>query len=145
MKGGKVLWSGFVCLLWVACSGPNSASVAVRDAWVREPPGGHPIAAAYMTLTNESDRASALVGAEASAAERVEMHSMTHEGGTMRMRQIERIELPVGQDVQLQSGGLHLMLMGMDDPPRAGDQVELTLRFADGTEQTLRAPVRRGL
>jgi len=77
--------AGFL-LLWMACGGRDESSVVVRDAWVREPPGGHPIAAAYMTIINNSDAAMVLVGARSPVVERIEIHTMTHEDGTMRMR-----------------------------------------------------------
>ena len=132
-------------LLWVACESRNESLVVVRDAWVREPPGGHPIAAAYMTMVNNSDMATALVSAESSAVERIEIHSMTHEDGKMRMRQVERVPLPAGGRVVLESGGLHLMLMGLSNPPRAGDSIDLTLRFADGSVRAVSASVRKDL
>lgn len=134
-----------LALLWIACEGRNESLVVVRDAWVREPPGGHPISAAYMTIVNNSDAATALVSAESSVVERVEIHSMTHEDGKMRMRQVEQVPLPAGGRVVLESGGLHLMLMGLSNPPRAGGSIDLTLRFADGSVRAVSASVRKDL
>ena len=134
-----------LALLWIACESRDESSVVVRDAWVREPPGGHPIAAAYMTIVNNSDAATALVSAESSTVERIEIHSMTHEDGKMRMRQVEQVPLPAGGWVVLESGGLHLMLMGLSNSPRTGDSIDLTLRFADGSVRAVSAPVRKDL
>ena len=145
MKCRVVLCCAGFLLLWMACGGRDESSVVVRDAWVREPPGGHPIAAAYMTIVNNSDAAMVLVGAQSPVVERVEIHTMTHEDGTMRMRQVERVPLPAGGQVVLESGGLHLMLMGLSNPPRSGDSVDLTLRFADGSARTVSASVRKDL
>ena len=134
-----------LALLWIACESRNESSVVVSDAWVREPPGGHPIAAAYMTIVNNSDAATALVSAESSTVERIEIHSMTHEDGKMRMRQVEQVPLPAGGWVVLESGGLHLMLMGLSNSPRTGDSIDLTLRFADGSVRAVSASVRKEL
>ena len=134
-----------LALLWIACEGRNESSVVVRDAWVREPPGGHPIAAVYMTIVNNSDAAMVLVGAQSPVVERVEIHTMTHEDGTMRMRQVEQVLLPAGGRVVLESGGLHLMLIGLSNLPRAGDSIDLTLHFADGSVRAVRASVRKDL
>ena len=134
-----------LALLLIGCEGSNESSVVVRDAWVREPPGGHPIAAAYMIIVNNSDAETALVSAEASAVERIEIHSMMHEDGKMRMRQVEQVALPAGGRVVLESGGLHLMLMGLSNPPRAGGSIDLTLRFADGSVRAVSASVRKDL
>ena len=51
---------------------------------------------AYVDLTSDTD--AALVAAGSSLAARVELHSMTMDGGVMRMRPLERVELPGGQD-----------------------------------------------
>ena len=134
-----------LALLWIACESSDESLIVVRDAWVREPPGGHPIAAAYMVIVNNSDAATALVSAQSSVVERVEIHSMTHEDGQMRMRQVEQVLLPAGGRVVLESGGLHLMLMGLSNPLRAGDSIDLTLRFADGSVRAVSASVRKDL
>jgi copper(I)-binding protein len=98
-----------------------------------------------MTIVNNSDAAMVLVGARSPVVERIEIHTMTHEDGTMRMRQVEQVPLPAGGQVVFESGGLHLMLMGLSNPPRAGDSVDLTLRFADGSARTVSASVRKDL
>ena len=134
-----------LALLWIACESRDESLVVVRDAWVREPPGGHPIAAAYMVIVNNSDAATALVSAQSSVVERVEIHSMTHEDGQMRMRQVEQVLLPAGGRVVLESGGLHLMLIGLSNLLRAGDSIDLTLHFADGSVRAVSAPVRKDL
>ena len=142
--GRKLLCCALTWLMWASCTGRDGAPVTVRDAWVREPPGGHPIAAAYMVLENASDQAVALVGAQSPVVERVEIHATSHENGTMRMRQVEQVSVPARGSIALQSGGLHLMLIGMEKAPRQGDQVALTLRFGDGSERSVSAAVRRG-
>ena len=116
----------------------------MRDAWVREPPGGHPIAAAYMQIENPTTTAMVLTGADCSLGGRVEMHIMQHKDGKMTMRQVDKIEVPASGQVQLKPGGLHLMLMGMERAPKAGDEVELTLRFDGGAEKKIKAMVRKG-
>ena len=100
-------------------------SVKVANAWVREPAPGQKTAAAYLELT--SDRNLALVAAGSPAAGRVEMHSMTMDGGVMRMRTLPRVDLPAGQTVKLAPGGTHLMLLELKQPLKAGDKLQLVL------------------
>ena len=92
---------------------------------MRAPAPGQKTASAYVELT--SDRDAALVAAGSPAAARVEMHSMTMEGGVMRMRALPRIELPAGKTVKLAPGGMHLMLIDVKQPLKAGDKVPLVL------------------
>jgi copper(I)-binding protein len=100
-------------------------AVKVANAWVRAPVPGQPTAAAYLDLT--SDRNLAVVAAGSPAAGRVEMHSMTVDGGIMRMRALPRIDLPAGKTVKLSPGGTHLMLLDLKRPMKAGDTVPLVL------------------
>ena len=55
---------------------------------------------------------------------------------------ISRIELPAGEDAVLEPGGLHVMLIGLNDPLRAGERFELTLVFDDASEKTVEVDVR---
>lgn len=99
--------------------------VKVANAWVRPPAPGQKTASAYIELT--SDRAAALVAVGSSAAARSELHSMSMDGGVMRMRALPRIELPAGQTVKLAPGGMHIMLIDVTKPLKAGDTVPLVL------------------
>jgi hypothetical protein len=54
---------------------------------------------------------------------------MRVEGGIMRMRPVQRIELPARKTVKLAPGGLHLMLIGVSRPLKAGDKLPLVLTF----------------
>ena len=50
----------------------------------------------------------------------------------MKMVQIDSIEVPAEGSVSLKPGGLHIMLMDVKKPMKAGDKVNLTLKFSDG-------------
>jgi len=87
------------------------------------------IAAAYI------DRIpSPLASVTTPAARVVELHEMTTENGVMSMRKVERIDAPPPE-------GAHLMLIDLVRPLRAGERIELTLTFADGTISKVHAPV----
>lgn len=120
-----------------------SAGVSIGDPYARAVPPGQPNSAVFMSLENQSDQGQALVGAESTVSEVVELHTHVEEDGMMRMRRIEKIEVPAGETVTLQPGGLHVMLIGLKQPLDAGDVVDLTLVFEDGSRSSVQAPVRR--
>ena len=68
-----------------------------------------------------------LVGFSSRVCEIAEMHSMTQEGGMMKMREVQAIDLPENQSVSLQASGYHLMLVGLHAPLKEGERVPLTL------------------
>jgi copper(I)-binding protein len=103
-------------LLTVASLSATAESVLVNDPYVREPVPGRSMSAAFMTLTNTSDQAQRLVSVSAPWASSIEIHTHLHEDGVMKMRQIESLEVPAGESVTLEPGGLHLMLFGLKTP-----------------------------
>ena len=79
-------------------------------------------------LTITSKQAATLIGASSLAAKSVELHSMTHENGMMKMREVKAIDLPMGKTVNFENSGYHLMLIGLKTPLKASDNVHLTLK-----------------
>jgi copper(I)-binding protein len=53
------------------------------------------------------------------------------------MRQVQAIELPAGKTVELKPGGLHIMLVGLKAPLKAGDRFPMKLTFAKAGEVTV--------
>jgi len=121
-----------------------AADVSVEQPFARATAPGQPNSAAFMQLTNHGE-ATALVAAASTAAETVELHTHTNEAGVMRMRKVEQIELPTGETTVLQPGGLHVMLIGLKQPLQDGSHIDLTLEYADGSEQQLEVPVKMAM
>ena len=121
----------FLFLLLLLAPLSHAANLAtVKNAWVRLPPPGADIAAAYLTL--EAKRPLTLSSAKSPAAEAVELHSMSMKNGVMEMRHLPALELAPGKPVTLEPGGLHLMLINLKKPLKAGDKVRLVLYFKQG-------------
>ncbi len=121
------------CLLAVSAAAWAQTTVKVQDAWVRGTVATQQATGAFMRLT--ADKAARLVGVESPAAGAVEMHEMSMDKNVMRMRQISGIDLAPGSSVELKPGGLHLMLLDLKAPLKAGDSVALTLIFEDAAKQ----------
>ncbi|MBX3285843.1 MAG: copper chaperone PCu(A)C [Acidimicrobiales bacterium] len=77
-----------------------------------------------------------------------DMSSTTMAGGddmgSMTMREVDSIELPAGEAVELKPGGYHVMLIDLVKPLEVGEKIELTLTFEKAGEQTVTAEVREG-
>ena len=116
--------------------------IVVRDAWIREPPPRSP-AAGYLVIENRGGEPVELVAVATEAAEQTEIHVMEYKNDRMTMRRVEGLQVPAGGEVALKPGGAHLMLMELRQPLRDGDEVELVLRFDDGTERRTQVPVRK--
>ncbi|MBX7248144.1 MAG: copper chaperone PCu(A)C [Caulobacteraceae bacterium] len=125
-----------------ACApGGRPAAVAVSDAWCRPTLGQSTTGACYVTL--KASGADQLLAVETPAATDAQIHSMSMEGGVMRMAPLpEGLPLPAGESVQLQPGGDHLMLVGLVRPLSVGDRAALTLKFRNAPPVTVQASVR---
>ncbi len=117
--------------------------VSVIDPHVRAVPPGQKISAVFLQLENSSDQPHMLVAASSPAAEVVELHFHIHENGMMKMRRVMEITIPARGKTVLQPGGLHIMLINLKENLKLNQQVSLTLEFADGSNKTMTAPVRK--
>lgn len=94
-----------------------------------------------MVIVNASAVADALLAVRSPIAERVEIHVSRMEQDVMTMRQLSRVELPVGATVRFEPGGMHLMLLGLKQPLVAGETVPLVLSFAEAGERRIELQV----
>lgn len=102
-----------------------AGDVSAEGAWSRATAPGQD--AAMVDVSIVSKQAATLVGFSSPACKTAELHSMTHEGGVMKMREVKEIALPAGKRVNLGESGYHLMLLGLKAPLKAGEDVPLTL------------------
>lgn len=112
----------------------RAGALRIDRPWARPTVSGQSAGGGFVTLDNRNGGADRLVAARSAVAERVELHVMAMDGDVMRMRQVDAIDLPAGQVVALQPGGLHFMLMGLKKPLALGSRVPLTLRFEKAGE-----------
>ncbi len=119
----------------------QAADVDVSNATVRLPLPGKTLSAAYLSMKNQSAQPVALLAVRSPWFESIELHQHAMVDGMMRMQQIDNIEVPAGETVHLQPGGLHLMLFGPKQSLSLEHQVPLELQWSDGTIQLLKATV----
>ncbi|WP_433531112.1 copper chaperone PCu(A)C [Micromonospora sp. CA-263727] len=120
-----------------ASAGATAEVVGVRDPWVKAADEG--MTAAFGTLVNNSDTDVTITGATTTVSP-VELHEMAMQDGEMVMRAKEGgVVIKAHSEHRLEPGGDHLMLMNLAEPVQAGDEVTVTLAFADGRTQAFTA------
>lgn len=124
---------------------PALAQVVATPGWVRLVPPVVPDTAAYLTLENRGKTPVRLVGATTPIAQRVSLHRDYRQtrGGqaVLGMRPLPYVDIPPGAKVAFKPGAYHLMLEGLKRPLKAGEKVEVTLLFQDGTRLRVLLPV----
>ncbi|QQS54011.1 MAG: copper chaperone PCu(A)C [Candidatus Competibacteraceae bacterium] len=114
----------------------------IEQPWAAETPPAAHTGAAYLSIVNggEADR---LLGAKAEGVGHVELHTTTMDGGVMRMRKVGVLDVPGGATTVLEPGGIHIMLIDLKQPLRAGQSVPLTLEFEKAGAMQVRVPIRK--
>lgn len=99
--------------------------------------------AAYMTIENTGDRGVTLTSAATDLGTTIELHeSSMDDDGVMSMAEVPGgIDIPAGDSVDLEPGGLHVMVMGVTRDVEVGDDVELTLTFDNGCVTDVVGPI----
>jgi len=125
-----------VVALWAGAS-PTLAeeSVRVSDAWARASVLASRPVASYLTI--ESAVEDRLLGVTTPVAGHVMIHAVEKDGDVSRMKHIETLELPTGERITLAPGGMHLMLMGLQDKLGEGTTFPMTLSFENAGEVTV--------
>lgn len=123
-------------------SEPAAESITVSDAWIKAADEG--MSAAFGTLANAGDTEVTLVAATSAASTSVELHETVDDGsGAMVMQERDGgFSIPSGGALSLEPGGNHIMLMGLTAPIIAGDEIDITLTFSDGSDYTFTAPAK---
>lgn len=113
--------------------GYSDGPIRIEHPWAAAAPQGATTGIAYMRISNTGNRPIRLMGGTTPVAQRVEIHTMSMDGGVMRMRPIVGgLVIPAGGEVRLAPGGLHLMLIGLKGPLVAEDFIPMTLHFEGG-------------
>lgn len=136
-----------VLLLTVSCgktkkpSDINSKEALEITDWARPGAQGQ-MSGAYFVYKNSLDIADTLVSAQSPQTGITQIHeSYTTEEGLSGMRQKNNIVIPSGEELTLQPGGLHVMLMNLKQDLTTSDSVVISLTFARAGEKELKIPV----
>lgn len=148
MKKGMV-WIILAALFLSACAGQavtKTGGIEISAPWARAaaamPGMGGANGAAYMVIRNHSAQPDRLLKAESSVAGAVELHKSEMKDGVMSMAPVPAIDVPANGQVELKSGGLHIMLIGLKQDLKPGDQITLTLTFEKAGKIEVKADVK---
>jgi copper(I)-binding protein len=114
--------------------------IVLEQPWARASIGKN--GAAYVTVINHGKSVDNLIGVEASVAKRVQLHTHKNDGGIMRMRHIKSIPVPAEGSVNLKPGGHHIMMMGLTQKLKKGEEFPLTLVFKKAGKVTVTVKIK---
>jgi periplasmic copper chaperone A len=120
----------------------KAGAITIAAPWARPSIGEATNSAAYMKLSNSGDTSDRLLSVKSGAAQHTMLHESRMEGDVMKMVHLDGgVEIPAHGTVELKPLGLHVMLMGLKKPLKAGETLPLTLVFEKQGEVAIDAKV----
>jgi hypothetical protein len=115
-------------LLTLSACSSSPGDIEVHNAWVRPTAKGEN-AAVYLSLHNHSSTGDELIGASSNVADSVELHESMMENDVMRMHRVDSVPLAADEEIMLEPGGLHIMLIGLKQDLALGEHIGVVLHF----------------
>jgi periplasmic copper chaperone A len=107
----------------------TSSPIEINHAWARATAASAANGAVYLTITNHGTADDRLTGASTAVASKAELHVTLNENGVMKMRPLADVPVKAGRSAQFKPDGMHIMLLGLKHPLKAGENFPLTLTF----------------
>lgn len=130
----------FLCLLLLGLAGnvwagPND--VIVDRAWVGESVPGQTSATLELNITTV--KAAKLLAVTSLAADKVEIHSVSRQGGKMRAHVVDSLRLPAHRTTVFGSHQLFLIMQGLKKELNIGERipVNVVVEYANKRRQTI--------
>jgi len=130
-------------MLLLILPGSAIAELDIHDAWIKNLPPAVPVRAGYMTIHNTRANAVSIIVIRSAAFTSVEIHRTIAEDGMMRMEPVPTLVIEPDSSVQLEPGGLHLMMMNPAEPTKPGDVLQIVIELDDGSTQSLNMTVKK--
>jgi copper(I)-binding protein len=125
-------------LMLSACG--TAAGVEASHAWARPAAqGGN--GAVYFLLQNHSASEDELTGVTSDVAAAVEMHESKMQGDVMQMQQVMALPIAGKASIEFAPGGYHVMLIGLKQDLKVGDEFQVILQFRDHDDISLSVTV----
>ena len=125
-----------------SATGAAANELSVSSAFARA--SATPVAksaVAYVSIRNAGSQADRLIAISTPSARSAELHTTIMAGGIMKMEPAGVVELPAGSQLEMQPGGLHIMIMGLAAPLKQGESIEMTLGFEKAGDMKVTVPI----
>ena len=99
--------------------------------------------AGYFTVANHAKETIKITSVETTVAKHNGLHDMVIVDGAMAMEHMPELVLKAGESIEFRPGGKHLMLIGLVEPLKLDQKVEVIFTLSNGTKQALTMVVKR--
>jgi len=121
----STLWLAVISAVYAQASSP----IEISHAWARATAASAANGAVYLKVMNRGTADDRLTGASTTVASKAQLHVTLNDNGVMKMRPIADVPVKAGGSAEFKPDGMHIMLLGLKHPLKAGDHFPLTLTF----------------
>jgi periplasmic copper chaperone A len=127
-----------------ACAPAAAPVISIEGAWGKPSMDMPTAGGMFMVIKNTGDAPDKLLSGKSPACGSIEVHEMVKKAdGTMGMNLVDKpVEIAAKGQVELKSGGLHIMCIAKNDAFKVGAKIDVTLNFEKAGEKTISAEIR---
>lgn len=127
-----------------ACFANNEAAetIKISNSWARPTFGDVDATAIYMTIENISNIDEAIINLDSPQAYKTELHKIVTVDGISKMVPISKFVIPSATKVQLKPAGMHIMLMGLKENLKPGQEITIKVDFMKQGSKNFVIPVK---
>jgi len=122
-------------------TGSTAKNLEISEAWVGLAPPTIAMNAGYFSLSNLTDKPIELVSVTSPAYGSIQIHRSQLLNGIASMKMLPTLTIQPHQQVQFESGGLHLMMRKPITAMSLGASAAVQLHFKNGTSVHVEMPV----
>jgi len=115
---------------WGPMARAQGETIHIVDATSRPTPPGIRSGVVYLTLMNHGAADDTLTGISTPVAERAELDRDVNQNGIAKMTPVTDFSIKANDGVTFKAGGLHIMLIGLNQNLKPGQTFPVTLTFA---------------
>jgi periplasmic copper chaperone A len=130
LKAGLAVFAFLLSVGGATADDVTVGAIKISAPWARATPKSAPVGGGYLKITNTGATPDRLIGGSTPISGRLEVHEMSMNGGTMKMRELSNgLEIKPGETVELKPGGAHIMFMQLKKQLEQGQHFKATLAF----------------
>ena len=130
-----------IVLSAVTSVGALAGDLNILDGWARETPPGKRMTAAYGRLVNAGDGPIVVTGISTKVAAHSSLHETRIERDRSIMRPVAHLSVAPGAEVELNPGGMHIMLMKLNAPLVEGELIDICFKLENNADSCSAVPV----
>ena len=112
-------------------------AIEISNPFINKPFAGANSAAGYLIIRNKYDKEFNLLQVSTTLGRAMLHKTTTTEEGVVKMEHLMKVNIPAGDELIMQPGGVHVMIMGISRPLIVGEKIPAKLNFSNDLEMDI--------